>query len=209
MKVLVVSHHRENSGWGRACRDFIKCLSQQTDVVAKPVILGSNYKDPEISKLENKSLNKITHVIQYLLPHHMSYIGGFDKCVGISLFETSLPKTHSFMKYISLNDEFWNFGNTQIENSINLFQSYQPFNGLQPIKIKEAEGLYKFLFVGEAIKRKNIHGLITAYYNMNKGTPAVLILKTNVPGLNPQEARQYINQIIDQVQRGCRIYSSP
>jgi len=207
MKVLVISHHREDSGWGRSCRDFLKALNTQVDVVAKPITFQPSKVDDEIEKMERNTLSKVTHVVQYVLPKYISYYNGFEKVVGISLFETQ-NLNNKIYNQLSLVDTFWNFGTQDINitNGIDVYQAFQPKLDFESINIPEANGTYKFYVIGECIKRKNIHNIIKAYYGAFSIEPVSLIIKSGIPGTNPADSKKYIESIIDQVKRSCKLY---
>ena len=211
MKVLVISHNRENSGWGIACREFIKCLSTQVETVVRPIVLGSNFVDSEIEILERKPLKDITHVIQYVLPYYMSYTTGFEKVIGITCTETNNLEYTSWPTLMNLNDEIWNFGMGQKESIFKkVIDSYQPFElRTTPKKINiNADGLYKFYCIAEGIKRKNIQLLIRAYLTeFESSEPVSLIIKSSIPGQNKEQSYNTIMDMIQQIMHGIKKYS--
>lgn len=211
MKLLIISHNRENSGWGIACREFIKCISKQVETVVRPIVLGSNFIDPEIEILEQKSTDNVTHVIQYVLPYHMSYVKGFEKVIGISCTETyNLEKT-SWPTFMNLNDEVWNLGAGQQEKIFKkVINTLQPFElNTKPNKLNIGnDGLYKFYCIAEGIKRKNIQLLIRAYLTeFEASEPVSLVIKSSIPGQNKEQSYKIIMDMIEQIMHGIRKYS--
>lgn len=211
MKVLLITHHREDSGWGRACRDFIKALSTQVDVVARPVMLGGNYQDKDIVKLENKSLDGVTHCIQYLLPHFISYKRGFDKIVGISLLETYGLKSTKILHQLGLVDEVWDLRNHPIATLKDLrirntSQAFEYDENTKKINVPSMNGTYKFYCIAECIKRKNIQGIIRSFLSEFEYEPVSLLLKTSIPNMSPAESYREVQNIINQIKGGCRMY---
>lgn len=208
MKVLITAHNIENSGWGRACRDFIKALSKHVDVVVRPIILGDNYIDPEIEKLEQKNLSDITHSIQYCLPNYMSYNGSFDKTVGISLFETNNLYSTNIYNYLSLVDEVWDIGDYIKDNPgirvRNTKQAFEYSKTSLKIDVPEISGTYKFYFIGSCIKRKNLEGIIRAFFSEFENEPVSLLIKSSVPGVKQKDSIQHINSLVEKVRFSCK-----
>lgn len=217
MKILYLSHHREKSGWGRSCRDLLKSLiSTGVDVVSRPVIVNNRFMevDPEIEETDRKDTKDCTHVIQYVLPFHMSYSGNFEKNIGITLLETSNIQYTKFPCYINLLDEFW-YLNSFYEKSITIPNK----KILQPIDLsvynKEYRGItfkkynenYKFYTVCELSKRKNISNLIRTYYStFNYNDNVTLVLKLTHPIMSPQQIRQYITNHCIEIAEKCKKY---
>ncbi len=203
MKILYLSHHRERSGWGRSCRDLLKSLiSTGVEVASRPVLVNNRFfkVDPEIEETDRKNIENCTHVIQYVLPFHMSYSGNFEKNIGITLLETSNINYTKFPCFINLLDEFW-YLNSFYEKSITIPDKkiLQPIDlsiykrNYTKIKFKKYNENYKFYTICELSKRKNISNLIRTYYStFNYNDNVTLVLKLTHPIMSPLEIRKTI-----------------
>lgn len=210
MKVLVIAHNRENSGWGNACRHFIRAISSQIDTVVRPLILGDNVVDPEIEKLESKNLHDVTHCIQYTLPHYFSKNKNLEKNVGVSLFETQNLEYTNIPNYISLVDQFWDLSSTSnCNNSKSLYQAFECSDTNSRMEIPDIKGTYKFYTIGEFIKRKNFENMIRGFYRAFDNEPVSLTIKTSINGLKPAEAKKELEAAIKTIQIKCKLSYYP
>ena len=207
MKILYISHQQEASGYGRSCRDFLKAIKTTgAEVASVPVILGRNgnfYEETEFADIRNAD-----YVISNLLPHHLSYNGSFEKNIGICLNETENLNMTDWKSHLDMMDEVWipyegDFGIT-IPHPVDVNKYVQKF---PKMNITEANGTYKFYWIGEASKRKNLSALITAYFlAFQSSDPVSLIIKVSKPGYTPEAIKQEIEDLITKIAEGMRLH---
>ena len=219
IKVLYISHLRENSGHSKAAQENILALdSVGVNVVPRTIKLNTTdgFVPQKILELENQSSNGCTHVIQHLLPHHMEYNGNF-KNVGYFVYETFGLTTQACSWYskLGLMDEIW-VGNqsTQLElpkyktrivpHPTDISKYTKKYH--QP-KIDVTEGGFKFYTIVDLNKRKNLSALIRAFHlEFTPNEPVSLIIKTSKYGLNPQEAAEAIVHSCDEIKNAMKLY---
>lgn len=208
-KVLFIGNILEKSGWGNCCRHYVRSLKSVggLDVVCRPVTLGlAGEVDTDIEDCIKKDSRGSEYLIQMVLPHHMMYQGGI-KNFGISLVETTNLKYNIWVDYLNLMDEIW------IPNKENITEVTKKQFTIPPpidvekyykkypkIKISGLEGRYKFYSICDLNKRKNILGLIVAYYRaFSYSDMTALILKINKHGKNSKELQQEMNDILESI----------
>jgi len=91
MKVLFVAPYRQNDGWGRSSRDWIKAISYNKDIqlTIRPVYYIPNTinVDQTILEYENSYYSNYDTVIQKVLPSNL-HINSSVKNIGIITVET-------------------------------------------------------------------------------------------------------------------------
>jgi glycosyltransferase involved in cell wall biosynthesis len=225
MKILYISHQKEASGYGRSCRDYLNCLKHiGCEITSFPIRLGrvSNFED----ETEKNSIYNSDIVISHVLPHFLSYDGSFDKNIAISLKENVKSIKNSWDDYLNMMDtiicpiyQFFppsyrqnvKFGgeNGKIKTiphpiDIEIYKKEYP-----KMNIPEAAGTYKFYTIGEAVKRKNLSALITAFlaaFTIND--PVSLIIKTSKAGIDPRQTKQEIEDLVKKIAAGMRIFKN-
>lgn len=219
MKVLYVSHLRENSGHSKAAQENILALDAVgVDVVPRTIKLNKNkgFVPQRILELEAKSSQGCTHVIQHVLPHHMEYNGNF-KNVGYFVYETfGLNKQASSWKSkLGLMDEVW-VGNisTQLEIS-ELKTRVVPHptdiskysKDYQKPNIDVANGGYIFYTIADLNKRKNLSALIRAFHlAFTPNEPVSLIIKTSKYGHSPEETAKIVQRSCSEIKSAMKLY---
>ena len=210
MKILYISHQREQSGYGISCQLYLKALKETGfEIASYPIILGK----PGVFQDETET-NDITNsdiVISHTLPHYYSYNGKFDKNIGIFLNESTGVEYTDWQQYISMMDQIWipneaNKDFVTIPQPIDLNRYSQK---IPKITIEEARGTFVFYTICEATKRKNLSGLITAYYQVfHHSDPVSLILKVAKDGCTKKEVEDEIKQLIEKIAGGMRLYEN-
>lgn len=221
IKVLYISHLRENSGHSKAAQENILALdSVGINVVPRTIKLNNTpgYVPQKILELENQSSQGCTHVIQHLLPHHMEYNGRF-KNVGYFVYETFGLATQACSWYskLGLMDEIW-VGNqsTQLElpdykskvvpHPTDISKYNKEYH--QP-KIDVTDGGFKFYTIADLNKRKNLSALIRAFHlEFTPNEPVSLIIKTSKYGLSPQESAETVMRSCDEIKNAMKLYRS-
>ena len=223
MKVLFVGVYKDGTGWGNAAQDYILALDAAgVDVVPRAIKLNDIQAEvpKRIIDLEKKDIKGCTHVIQNVLPHHMDYNGSFEKNIGIYFTETSHFTNSSWPTKLNLMDELWvcndqmkdaaaNSGITTPCHTVHVpsyINKYQ--RGYNPIDL--GSNNFKFYFIGEVIRRKNLVALLKAFHLEFANYESVdLVIKVNVSGLSSEETRAHILEICNQVKVNLKLYSDP
>lgn len=221
MKVLYISPG-DKSGVGVAGSLNVLALdSVGVDVVCRPLQLRADRKQdhPRILELERKSLDGITHVVQHALPIHFQYDGRF-KNVGVFAWETD-PVPKHWVRRLNHMDAVLAISKHQADACVNsgvtkpvgvlphpfdtarYERSYPDFLPLKPFK---DNGTFLFYGVGEWVRRKNWSGLLKAFHTEFEPSENVgLVLKTSVPGMDPAQSFNYVEQFCAEVKRGLKL----
>lgn len=224
MKVLYTGVYRDATGWGQAAIDYIMALDTAgVDVVCRPIKLNTNQPQlPErILELEAKSSHGCDHVIQHILPHMMEFSGHFKKSIGLFASETSNFRATSWpdrlnamtdawvinrQMYFAANESFVKVPITVIPHATNVerFQrNYAPFE-----QLNDHADTFKFYFIGEFNRRKNLAALIKAFHaEFHPDEPVNLVIKTSVPGKSPEQAREIVHRFCDDIKPGLKMYN--
>jgi len=221
MKVLFTSVYRDGRGYSQGAIDHIlSCQAAGLDVVCRPVRMS---KPPHNQKciledLENKDLQNVDVIIEYCLPHTFEKKEGV-KTIGMFDWESSHFNRSCWAESINKMDEIWvpciqnkyaclNSGVTIpikiLPHSINL-KKFD--NKPKPLDLPLLKDKCVFLFVGENNRRKNIVGLIRAYYAAftNKEN-VLLIIKTGSPEHNPSQSMRIMNKFIQDIKQAVHIH---
>lgn len=209
MKILYISHQKEDSGYGRSCRDYLKALKTTgAEISSVPVLLGKAKNFYE--ETEQVSMLGCDYVIQHVLPHHMSYNGNFKKNIGICLNETKDTELTYWQAHLDMMDEVWYpystyFGNNYtIPHPVDIDVYARNYPGMN---IKEADGTYKFYWIGEASKRKNLSALLMAYFTaFSPSDPVSLIIKVHKGGYSNEQTKREIEDLVEKTAAGLRLY---
>lgn len=223
MKILFVGHFGESihSGWKYALIQYAKSiLATGADLVIRPHILGNrDISLPEDLRVcLNKSAAGCDYLIQGVLPYNYEYSGHFKKNVGICFLDSEdmlwsgwpyrmrlldkiiVPNNHS-VKYLRYEEKI-NCGLVPVPCDISEYD--QP---IEPIDIPGKNGDYLFYFIGDLNKRKNLVGLLEAFYREFSYTePVQLLLKISKSGCTDAEIQNEINYITDTIQKNMKLY---
>ena len=207
MKLLYIGAYKEPSGWGDAARTDLLALSKQFDVVARPVTYSGGISHPELEKLESKPTVGVTQVLQYCLPTEYDMYGrmphfGYCEIESTDLTYSKWPEYFNRVNLLLTPNK----DALELKSNVKVKIKHLPhavntdkFKKDYPSpKIKEANGTFKFLCVAEFVPRKNLEGLIEAYYTeFDPSEPVSLIIKTN----------KNIDKMIQGIQNKIRLYS--
>lgn len=224
MKVLFVSNCRDQSGWAFAAQDYALAMDAAgIDVVVRTIKLnpinGEVY--PRVLELEKKSDKNCDVVIQKVLPHMMSYNGKFKKNIGLFVTETSHFRNCSWASYLNVMDEIIvpsssckiACDNTNIKKPVHVIP--EPYDeekfslGYEPMDLGLAENSFKFYFIGENIKRKNLSTLIRAFHlEFKPWEPVDLVMKTNMPGIPEDQQEKSLQEFIRKIKYDLKLYNN-
>ncbi len=223
IKVLFIGHYREQSGWGRAAREYILALDEAgVDVVCRAVKLNPTQSKPtrRLAQLEAKSTDGCNVCIQNVLPHLLSYNGNFDRNIAIPFIDTSNIKQHSWMKYLKMF-EIWSpyrylSADLYAELGIKSPVVHVPcdpskyLSNIEPLSLNiDTKSKHVFYSIFDLTKRKNLVGLLQAFHLAFKPHEnVVLILKTGKYGKTPEEVRAQVIDMNEKVCQSLKLYSN-
>jgi glycosyltransferase involved in cell wall biosynthesis len=211
MKVLYISHSREESGYGRYCRDFLKAL-KTTDLdiasIAIPLGKATSFKD----ETENNYISSPDLIIQNILPHLISK--GRIKTVGTAILESADVKYNYWHQHLQMLDQViyphYPLGIFDNEIEIPTAIDISPTKNIPRMEIDEINGTYKFYWIGELTKRKNLSGLIKSYLNaFCYSDPVSLIIKAHCSNFDKDQAKHQIHETIYTITNGMKLYRNP
>lgn len=219
--VLYVGHYRENSGWGQVARDNILALKRAgMFVVPRSIDLGQAYAEvpEEIIDMEKGDPSSCSVIIQHVLPHYMKYDNYFQKNIGIFELETKNIKHTPWVDHLNIMDELWvpcsdmsviEGVHTKIHVLPHTCNSEQYSQEYSPLAIPALKDKFVFYFIGAYNRRKHISALLRAFHNeFHPSEPVALVIKTNRPGMPPEELAQEMLGLSNKIKENLRLYNS-
>lgn len=178
MKVLYIGHYKDGTGWGDAAANNILAL-HKAGVKVVPRAISYNNSDSEVDKtileLEKESTHGCDVCIQHTLPSNYVYDSSF-KNIGYIDTETSDFAETGWHKNINMMDELWvpaeYVRNACVKSGVTIPIKIVPHcinvseysEEVKGAKVKELEGSFNFVFVGEFTERKNIKAILRAFH---------------------------------------------
>lgn len=220
MKILYIGHVREQSGWGNATRDWIRCLlAAGVDLTVRSIDFDPKvHLEPEIVDCMRKKDTGYDAVIQNIIPTHMEYHAKAGKNIGLFFLDSFNIEYTPWSQKLALMDEVWTT-NTQALKEVSKYKQnchlifpavdlHKYTYARQQMFIPQTEGNKKLYFIGELNPRKNIGSLIKAYYlTFHKNDPVSLILKLN-SSLGPERTGQVVYEDIQKICSDMKLYPS-
>jgi glycosyltransferase involved in cell wall biosynthesis len=225
MKVAILSVYKDGTGYSHgALNTILACEAAGIDVVCRPITLtGPKGKAAFcVEHIEQRSLDRVDVVVQYALPHMFERKEGVRN-VGMFTWETTHFQSSSWTEHCKLMDELW-VHNAQTAQSV-LDSGVDVPVFIVPIATdmrrfaKRPEKLTGFqdcvprcIFytVAEMSRRKNIAGLIRAYYlAFSDHENVMLAIKTHVPGKTAIQSQQEVTKMVEDIKQSIHIYSDP
>jgi len=215
MKIRMVSHLLENSGYGKACREIASALSiYGVDLTCNPVVLGKPSRLSEqylfLESYLDKNIGKPDYILQFVLPHHFQYNGNYKKNAGYCLFETSNLKPTKMFKYTELMDEI--YSPTTIDSAIKNHMVPLPINldilkyNIPKMRIKEIDHTYKFYTICDYSRRKNIWASVRGFLRaFNNSDNVSLVIKISSNEMDPQTFKTYLEGQLKTCVENCGI----
>lgn len=221
MRVLFIGNYYDGTGYAAACIDHILALDTAgVDVVPRPIKLNNRRGEvpKRILELEQKTSSGCDVCIQFTLPHLMDYNGRFKKNIAMFAWETDDFSTSSWPQKLRCMDEIWvscpDMVHACRRNALEHIRivsypcditKYQ--KEYKPIDIPERGQDFIFYFIGEMNRRKNLAALIKAFHlEFNPTEPVSLLIKTGIPGLSPDIARQRLVEFCNEIKKGMKLY---
>lgn len=182
MNILYVGPYRENNGFGRSARRWLKCLESQPEhsVVSRPIYLTQNTTfDPvenHIFKTEGNSSDRYDYFIQHGVPDVFVYNKNFGKNVGIVDIETQNIKHSGWIDSMNILDEVivgsTFSANCLLDSGVKIpikvipepYQNYD-FSNKTDFFFYQNEKDRPFIFytIGQYFEKKNILGIALAF----------------------------------------------
>ena len=222
MKVLFIGVYKDGTGWGNAAQSYIMALDAAgVEVVPRAVKLNNvNAEIPDrILQLENRDIKGCDIVIQNVLPHQMEYNGKFQKNIGIYFTETSHFNNSGWPQKLNLMDELWvcnqqmqcaatNSGIDTPSHVVHVPTYLDKYKReYEPINFGFDGDRFIFYFMGEIIRRKNIVALLKAFHlEFSVHEPVELVIKGNLSGSTPEDTREHIIEMCNQVKTNLKLY---
>lgn len=225
MKILYIAHYKESGGWAQAAEDYILALdSVGVDVVCKNVTLTEDKLNVNrrLLELEKKDSTGCDFCIQHVLPHHLVGSSQFKKNIAFLATESTSIKHLAWFNNLKIMDELW------VPNNDSKFYMEQDNIGIpvkviphcfnmenytkkyKEISIPQAEGKFKFYYIGDINDRKNIRSIIRCFHSeFDKSEPACLILKARKYGLSSAQVGKLIDSILVDEKTKLRLYKNP
>lgn len=220
MKVLFIGHYKEGGGWSNASTDFILAMDRcGIDIVCRDIKLTNKKVDvpARVLELEQGDSSDCDICIQHVLPHHIVGSDKFRRNIAYVESETRDIDMLTWSEHLKLVDEVW-AANRYIVNDLQEIgiDAYEVGHchdiekykkTYPPISIPQAEGKFRFYFVGDFNDRKNIESIVRCFHSeFDKNEQVALILKVNKFGHDPQQLRGVVDQMIGRVKHSLRMY---
>lgn len=225
MKVLVKSTYPQNDGWGKAARDYLKAFTLTgQEIRVQPIILSNlllkQMPDWIPPRVDNY---KPDIFFQQCLPEYFERFPNIKKHVGSCFTETRHLQQTGWIDrlnemdeiIVATNQEKVNLEESGLTKPTHVVPMPMNFDTLEEGGELDGLGLalnkrFAFYFVGECVERKNIFGLLTAYWReFTKDDDVVLVIKTSLGNMEPTQATQTISQYIKQIRDTLRMYDYP
>jgi len=219
-KILYISPHRDQTGYAEAALNDILVIEKAGyDIVCRSVRM-SNPKIKRkcvVSYLEKKDLKNIDIIIETNLPQTFEKKNNV-KTVGRFFWETNTV-CKTWVDSCNRLDEIWvpcisqkyaciNSGITVpikiLPCSIDI-KKYE--NRPKPLDIPILKDKCVFYFIGENTRRKNIAGLMRAYYaSFTEKENVILVIKTSSPGHSSAQTMQMMQKFISDIKKAVHIH---
>lgn len=217
MKILLIGHYRDGTGYGEACKNYAKAMdSVGLDVVLRPFRLNSHREelDGQLLKLESKSSVGADVCIQHTLPIHMHYNGRFKKNIALFASETFGMQQTSWADHLRNMDELWvinrqmwqewrhvNKNTKIIPHACDLSKyskEYSPLN----LPLEQ----FSFYFISELSRRKNLVALLKAFHSeFARNEPVSLIIKTYQHGKSDVDVKNLVVEMCNMVKTNLKL----
>lgn len=220
-KVLSIAPFYDGTGYSHAAQAMTLALDAAgVDIYPVNVKLTGQSVKPHnrIVELLNKRVTSPDVIIQTVLPPLMVYHGGV-KNIGYFFCETTDFKRSGWTPYLNNMDEVWVACSESIlackrsavikptyaapiGADMSIYQKVYPFENLK-------KGRYAFYSIGDWSARKNMAGVVEAYFrSFSKNDNVVLILKTYCEGMSFTDAEQYISKEIAKIKDSLRLWKT-
>ena len=219
-KILYIAPFRDQTGYAEAALNDILAIEKAGyDVVCRSIRMSNpkiKQKCP-VEHLEKKDLKNIDLIIETNLPHTFEKKNNV-KTVGRFFWETNTVCT-TWVNSCNTLSEIWvsciqqkfaciNSGITVPVKILPCSIDIKKFNNKpKSLDIPILKDKCVFYFIGENSRRKNIAGLIRAYYAAFTGKEnVILVIKTSSPGHSSAQTMQMMQKFISDIKKAVHIH---
>jgi len=212
-KVLYIGHLLEGfSGWSRASYEYIRALSTQFDVVARPVRLNRDIRPPDdIVDCINKPISGSKYCVQHVLPHFLEFSSQFEKNVGIAILESNNLLENDWIRRINLMDEVWvpyDYKENSITKQIRKVPHAANLANYEVSQEVELPPGYNFYTICDFTRRKNLNAIIRAFHTeFSVNEPVNLILKLSKFNTSPSDCAKLADEMSHTIKNALKLYS--
>lgn len=221
MKTLYISNYKELSGYSRAAQEHILALDiAGVPVVPKHISFGQPWNEipTRITELEKLQSYDCQNAIQHTLPHLFAYDGRY-KNIGFFATETSNFSSSAWANHCNLLDEIWVINSQSRESCLNSGVTVPIKVVPHPIDIGKCSSKFEpinlptendfvFYTIAEFSRRKNLKALLMAFHlEFDLNDSAQLVIKSNIPGKDPNESKQILMGFMEEIINGMKIKS--
>jgi hypothetical protein len=210
MKILHVSYSKEFAGYGDAARTDLRALhASGVNLTARAYELKPSIEDPLVKELEERPLDGVTHVIQYLVPSHWERFPGV-KNIGYFEVESDDLSYSIWPECMHFVDEIWvpnHDARKTVSKVTNLPVYVVPHavdqsvysNQYPPITVTQSLSDYFFYTIAENVPRKNLASLIACFFiEFDPTEPVSLMIKTS----------SNLDNMITNIQKRIKLYKN-
>lgn len=229
-RILYVGTYRNRSGYARAAGDNILALQAAgAELAIRPVSYAPMDEPiyPELAELENRRFDSYDMVVQHIPPYGMSYFGEAGANIGSFYFET-MPLSAQWTRRACLMDAVLMPCNAHAEAfkaapgydpktrvvtcpiPTNINRYAQSYSGIRKFDKYKQDGRFVFYTIGELNKRKNLSGLLRAFFaEFGAHEPVALVVKATMEKKSSEEITNHVATIVQEVARGCKMPDTP
>jgi glycosyltransferase involved in cell wall biosynthesis len=225
MKVLCASVFRDGTGYAHAAiENALACEAAGLDVVCRSIRLSpmrGRQAAGRIGHLEAKDLRGVDSVIQTSLPHTFERKGGVRN-IGFFAWETTHFRKSSWATYCNMMDEIWTFclqsRQAILDSGVTVPIKIIPHacdvrrceHRPAPLDIPMLKDKMVFYFIGEGTRRKNLPGLLRAYFAAFTSRDNVaLVIKTHIPGMSAEQGSKHVGEMVADMKKVMRMHANP
>lgn len=226
MKILYIAPFQDGTGYSQAALNYLLAMDYVgLDVVPRPIKLNNRLETvpQRYYELLNKTDKNCNICIQHILPDLTHYYKYFEQNILTFATETSNFKNSSWARYANMFEKVVVFNKQSKQACIDS-------NVLSPITIiphavdvdifnqnyptypfeHNIQNTFKFYYIGEFVRRKNLGTLLTAFYSeFGREEPVSLTLKLSMPGHSEEQLRNEVTKFALSISEGLKIKRFP
>jgi glycosyltransferase involved in cell wall biosynthesis len=221
-KILYLAPYRDGTGYSNAALANILCIEKAGyEIVSRPIRMSppKSKKIYGIDQLEKGNLKNINIIIEHNLPSTFEKKNNI-KTIGVFHYETTHLSNPLWIEHINKLDEIWVECVQQkyacINSGVVIPIKILPYsvdlkkyeNKLNPLDTTILKDKCVYYSISENTRRKNLAGLIRAYYTaFTKKEGVILVIKTSAPGHTPISTMQMMNKFISDIKKATHIHA--
>lgn len=220
-KIISIGQFYDGTGYSHAAQALTLSLDA-AGVDVYPITINSwgerVQPHPRIKELLAKRTTSADTIIQTILPPAMVYHGGVEN-IGYFFCETMDFKRSGWASYLNNMDKVWSSCDESLE-ACRRSGVTKPLGkaqcGVDPsIYTRQyacdnfKKGRFAFYSIGDWSARKNMIGLVEAYFrSFNKNDNVVLILKTYCEAMSFEQSAEHIRGEITKLKQSLRLWQN-